>query len=217
MQKKYLTSFGRIKARKLAQEQEIALPEIMAKYTFKEIETGYKQVILEIGFGMGEHILHRAQNDPQSLYIGCEPFVNGVAKLCKDIKNSGVTNIRIHNGDARLLIESFPDACLDKIYLLHPDPWPKARHNKRRIVNEQTLDMFARILKANGQMQVATDWQDYAKWILRHFLDCPHFAWTAQSKTDWENEPEGHIQTKYQKKSLKEGRKAVFMLFAKNS
>jgi tRNA (guanine-N7-)-methyltransferase len=213
MQRKYLMSYGRIKARKLAQEQEIALPEIMAKYGFKQLEQGYDKIILEIGFGMGEHILHRAQNDPQSLYIGVEPFVNGVAKLCKDIKNSGVTNIRIHNGDARELIETFPDSCIDKIYLMHPDPWPKPRHHKRRIVNEQTLDMFARILKPHGQMQVATDWLDYARWILRHFLACPRFEWQAQSKTDWESEPEGHIQTKYQKKSLKEGRKAVFMLF----
>lgn len=178
---------------------------------------GFGKVILEIGFGMGEHIAHRAKNDPQTLYIGCEPFNNGVARLSAEIQKDNLANIRIYQGDARELIEGFADESVDKIFLMHPDPWPKAKHHKRRIVNAQSLEMFARILKPQGQMQVATDWQDYAKWILRHFLDCSHFKWLVQSKADWENEPEGHIQTKYQKKSLKEGRKAVFMLFEKTN
>jgi tRNA (guanine-N7-)-methyltransferase len=111
---------------------------------------GYKKLALEIGFGGGEHLLAQAEHNPDTLFIGCEPYINGVAKCLAGIDEQKISNIRLYTRDARELIEALPDACLDSVFILFPDPWPKLRHNKRRLVSAQTLSMLARTHKKGG-------------------------------------------------------------------
>ena len=189
-----------------------------------------KQICLEIGFGNGEHLAGQAKNNPTVGYIGAEVFQNGVANLLSLITGIKVTadlpetislekgrvdNIRIWDNDIRLLFKSMPDNFLDKVYLLFPDPWPKKRHASRRFVNPENLKELARILKKGGILRIATDHKVYKSWTLHQMHDCPLFRWTATCGNDWKHEPKDWVQTKYQRKAIKEGRKAVFLDYEK--
>ena len=215
LNEKRLQSFGRIKSKKLSPNQERLFAEFLPKVSvqsFSEIPE-HKYLVVEIGFGCAEHLIHQAKSNPDNLYIGCEPFINGSVKALAQIEQQDISNIRIYNGDARDLLGSFPEESIDKIYILQPDPWPKKRHYKRRLINDDFLNFIAKKIKKSAIIRISTDDYDYAKWIVRHFLNNPRFIWAACCKHDWQNQPNDHIETKYQKKALKAGRKAIFMHF----
>lgn len=216
-----LRSYGRRRGRKLRPGKqslmESRLPQV--KIGIEELKNGrteedfhllfpqfssssVPQFYLEIGFGGGEHLAHQAALHPDRRFIGCEPYINGVGDLLKKIDAQKLTNIRIFNDDARLLIETLPDACLAGVYILYPDPWPKARHHKRRLISTEFLDSLARVMAPGATLQLATDHADYATWMLERLLPHPAFAWTASACGDWLHPPPDWITTKYEQKRL---------------
>jgi len=170
-------------------------------------------VLLEIGFGGGEHLLHRALESPETGFIGVEPFVNSMAKFVAAAGDAGVTNVRLFDDDATQLLDWLPDACLDGIDLLYPDPWPKMRHWKRRFVNEVNLDRFARVLKPGARFCFASDIDTYVNWTLRHIYAHPDFDWPARNASDWRTPYEGWPGTRYEAKALREGRTPAYLTF----
>ncbi len=185
-----------------------------------------KEICLEIGFGNGEHIAGQALNHPQTGYIGAEVFKNGIANLLSlltgikeadqlpekiNLLQERVDNLRIWSDDVRLLFDRIPDAFISKIFVLFPDPWPKKRHAFRRFINPDNLNHLARILKPGGILRIATDHKIYKGWTLRQLHADPRFEWTASCGNDWKQPPTDWIETKYQRKALREGRKPVFL------
>jgi tRNA (guanine-N7-)-methyltransferase len=168
---------------------------------------------LEIGFGGGEHLAHQAGLHPDICFIGAEPFINGVAKLLALVEAKGLPNLRIHDGDARVLLEKLPDRSLDRIYLLYPDPWPKARHHKRRLVGAASLAEFRRVLKPRGRFLFASDWPDYVSWTLFEVRRNGGFAWLAQRPLDWRTPFPDWVETRYEAKAKREGRTPVYLAF----
>lgn len=166
---------------------------------------------LEIGFGGGEHLAGQAAAHPGIGFLGVEPFLNGVAKLLGAVEDRGLRNVRVLRDDARLLLAALPDASLDRADVLFPDPWPKLRHHKRRIVNRATLAQLARILRPGGELRLATDDPDYARWMLAAALAEPRFAWTAAGAADWREPPSDWVPTRYEAKARRAGRRPVFL------
>ena len=158
--------------------------------------------VLEIGFGAAEHLIEQAARAPGVGFLGIEPFLNGVAKAIAGIEEGGLTNVRVKRGDARDDIETAPDAVFDRIYLLFPDPWPKARHAKRRFIQPDTAAHLARLLKPGGRLRTATDVRAYADWALPILLQTPGLVWTADHPSDWRTDPVDHVVTRYQSKRL---------------
>ncbi|MBS0385682.1 MAG: tRNA (guanosine(46)-N7)-methyltransferase TrmB [Proteobacteria bacterium] len=159
-------------------------------------------VVLEIGFGGGEHLVAQAAAHPELRFIGVEPFLNGVASCLRHIEESGVANVRLHHGDARDVLACLPDASLDRIDILFPDPWPKKRHWKRRLIQLEFVAELARVLKPGAEVRFATDWANYAAWTLEVFTRNPHFSWTAERAADWRTAWSGHVTTRYEQKRL---------------
>jgi len=159
-------------------------------------------LVLEIGFGGGEHLVAQATAHPDQRFIGVEPFLNGVASCLRHIEESGAQNIRLHQGDARDVIARLPDASLDRVYILFPDPWPKLRHHKRRLIQPEFLHKLARVMKPGAELRFATDWANYAAWTLEHITRDARFAWTAERAEDWRNAWPGHVTTRYEAKKL---------------
>ncbi len=136
------------------------------------------------------------------LILGAEPFLNGVASALRHIDEQGLHNVRLHQGDARDLLGALPDASLTRVFILFPDPWPKARHHKRRLINAQVLGQIVRVLKPSGRLRFATDWADYAAWTLERALKTPGLTWSAQRADDWRSPPVDHVTTRYEQKRL---------------
>jgi tRNA (guanine-N7-)-methyltransferase len=172
-----------------------------------------RELWLEIGFGGAEHLLARAAENPEVGFIGCEPFINGVAKLLAGVEAHGLDNIRVHMDDATKLIEAAPDAAFSRIYLLYPDPWPKRRQQKRRFVSERSVAALARVLKPGGELRFATDIDDYAGWTLRRFLDSSEFVWEARTADDWRLPWAGWEATRYEAKARAAGRGSAYLTF----
>jgi tRNA (guanine-N7-)-methyltransferase len=170
-------------------------------------------VRLEIGFGGGEHLIAQAGAHPRRGFIGCEPFVNGMAKILALIESGGYDNIRLHAGDALALLAWLPPASLEGIDLLYPDPWPKRRHWKRRFVQDRTVAMMARVLCGGGAFRFATDIADYAAWTLEHLARSPDFCWTAERAEDWRMPWDGFCPTRYEAKAKGQGRAACYLVF----
>lgn len=169
----------------------------------EKIFPGKKEYWLEVGFGSGEHLVHQAANNPHVGIIGCEPYINGVAKLLAEIKERKLENtIRIHDDDAREVTEKLPDACLTRVFVLYPDPWPKARHHKRRLVSTPFLNELARLMKPGAQLRLATDHGDYLTWMLEHTLPHPAFRWQVKDCDDWLTPWSDWIPTRYEQKRL---------------
>jgi len=145
----------------------------------------------------GQALLHRDVG-----MLGVEPFLDGVAKVLGLIDDSGISNVRLKRGDARLVVEQFPDASLDRAFILFPDPWPKTRHHKRRIVQPVFVGALARVLKPGAKVRFATDWADYANAALHDFIADGRFVWTAEQAGDWRTPPGDHVTTRYQEKRL---------------
>ena len=164
---------------------------------------------LEIGFGGGEHLAHQAKIHPDVDFIGAEPFLNGVAKLLALIEEKQLANIRIHDGDARYLLEALPGASLQRIYLLYPDPWPKARQKKRRFVNTETVAQFHRLLEPGGLFLFASDIEDYGDWTREHIAAHGGFTVEGDPSQPFEN----WLQTRYEAKARREGRVPAYLTF----
>ncbi len=156
-----------------------------------------RPLALEIGFGKGEHLAFQAARRPDMGFLGAEPYLNGVAGLLADIDRHRLSNVRIHQGDAIDVLERLPDASLETVWLLHPDPWPKARHEKRRFVNPGPLGLVAARLKPGGELRIATDHVGYLRHTLATMQKFPDFAWLAETPDDWERVPDDWPDTRF--------------------
>lgn len=175
-----------------------------------------REVWLEIGFGGGEHLAWQAARNPDVGILGAEPFINGVAKLLSQIEEQQLSNIRILDDDIRPRMPQIADASVSRAFLLFPDPWPKARHHKRRFVNRQNLDQLHRILKPGAEFRVASDIDDYIRWTLREVTRHGGFEWTAEQPDDWRIRPADWPQTRYEAKALREGRNSAYLRFRRS-
>ncbi len=170
-------------------------------------------VWLEIGFGGGEHLAWQAAANPEVGIIGAEIFLNGVAKALRALKAQQSRAVRIYTGDARDLLDCLAPGSLDRAFLLFPDPWPKARHNKRRFVQPETLDRLATLLRPGAEFRLATDDPDYAAWMLACLDRHPAFDWPVASAADWRRRPADWPPTRYEEKALAAGRRPVFVVW----
>lgn len=173
-------------------------------------------ICLEIGFGAGEHLVEQALGAPDSGFIGAEPFVNAMAKALAAVDKHGLANIRLHDQDAVPLIAWLPRSSIDRIDLLYPDPWPKRRHWKRRIVNRSNLEQFARILRPGGRFRFASDWPGYVNWTLLHVTRQKEWSWTARTADDWRQPWPGWKRTRYEQKAVREGRCPAYLVFRRS-
>lgn len=221
--------YGRLKGKSLKQSQKGYLSEDLASLSpgpvsWEEnpdrapLDLGTlfdgRPVWLEVGFGGGEHLVHQAQMNPDVGVIGCEPYINGVATLLGKIRRAKVDNVAVYPGDARDLFDVLPDGSIDRAFLLYPDPWPKARHHRRRFVTEGHLVPLSRSLKSGSIFRVATDIEDYVRQTLQQV---PHFGfeWLAERALDWREPWDDWISTRYEQKALREGRVPHYMTFRK--
>lgn len=216
--------FGRRRGKTIRPAQSVALENGLARYgldlsgaapadlrhLFKASVGGVR---LEIGFGGGEHLFHRASSVPDSGFIGAEPFVNGMAKMMMALEREPLENIRVFDEDATRLLDWLPAASLDGIDLLYPDPWPKKKHWKRRFVSKVNLDRFARVLKPGGQFRFASDIDTYVNWTLLHCRAHAGFEWQAERASDWHQPYEGWPGTRYEAKAIREGRPPAYLTF----
>ncbi|MCM2396861.1 tRNA (guanosine(46)-N7)-methyltransferase TrmB [Rhizobium sp. S95] len=191
-------------------------PEGPARENLADLfQTQVERLRLEIGFGGGEHLVHRAGENPQTGFIGVEPFVNSMAKLLAEVEAKELRNIRVYDDDATQLLDWLPAASLDQIDLLYPDPWPKKKHWKRRFVSQVNLDRFHRVLKPGGLFCFASDIDTYVNWTLIHCRDHGGFAWTARNRADWITPFAGWPGTRYEAKAKREGRSSAYLTFRK--
>ncbi|MBC6983312.1 tRNA (guanosine(46)-N7)-methyltransferase TrmB [Caulobacter sp. 17J80-11] len=207
-----LRSFGRIKSRTLKPRQAALMETLLPQIAVPDPAAGpidpralmpdAKAVWFEVGFGGGEHMAEQAARHPDVLIVGCEPFQNGVGSALRHVEERELTNVRLHMGDARDVLAAFPDASLERVFVLFPDPWPKARHHKRRVIQQETLTELARVLKPGGRFRFVTDWKDYAAWTLERALKEPAFRWPAEKADHWKVAPADHVTTRYQEKLL---------------
>jgi tRNA (guanine-N7-)-methyltransferase len=182
---------------------------------FDRPDEGRRRIWLEIGFGAGEHLAWQARAHPAVGLIGAEVFVNGIAQLLRRIEAEGLDNVRIYQNDARDLLAALPAASIDRAFVLFPDPWPKARHRKRRLIQPETADDLARILADGAELRLATDDPAYAGWMLEILARHPAFAWQAEAPDDWRRPPADWPATRYQAKAEAAGRPPVYLRFAR--
>lgn len=173
----------------------------------------FSQLWLEIGFGNGEHLAELIRRHPDHAFIGAEPFINGMGAFLKHIANDPHDLIRVWMDDAIFLVNALPDACLDGIYVLNPDPWPKKRHAKRRIISRENLDRFARVLKPGADLIMSTDVDQLADWMTTQACNHAAFEWQAERVADWRVAPNDWISTRYEQKGAKAGRRQTYLLF----
>jgi tRNA (guanine-N7-)-methyltransferase len=216
--------FGRRKGHKLRPRQaeliDTVLPRLLVDLSHPPPATltalfpvPVDDIALEIGFGGGENMIAQALARPTTGIIGVEPFVNGMAKALAAIEAAGLRNIRLHFADAIELIAWLPDTSLARIDLIHPDPWPKRRHWKRRFIQDATVAQFARILRRGGEVRFVTDIADYTAWTLRHFVQSAEFAWTAERADDWRKGWPDFTGTRYHTKAARAQRPPCFLIF----
>ena len=174
---------------------------------------GRDRLWLEIGFGAGEHLAWQARARPDIVMIGAESWLNGVAALLARVEEDGLANVRVLDGDVRPLLDALPEAGLERIAALFPDPWPKARHAKRRLVAHGTARHFARLLTDDGELRLATDVADHALWMTDAIGRRPEFAPVARGRGDWPERPADWPETRYEAKARRQGRTPVFLAF----
>ncbi len=218
--------FGRRKGKPLRERQAEGLATVLptlkldlathAPANLAELfPVAVNEVRLEIGFGGGEHLLHRAQESPEVGFIGVEPFVNSMAKLVGRVSELGLQNIRLYDDDATQVLDWLPEASVDRIDLLYPDPWPKRKHWKRRFVSQVNLERFHRVLKPGGHFLFASDIDTYVNWTLIHCRDHGGFEWLAREASDWLTPFKGWPGTRYEAKARREGRSSAYLTFRK--
>jgi tRNA (guanine-N7-)-methyltransferase len=171
---------------------------------------------LEIGFGAGEHLAAQAAMRPDHGFIGCEPFLNGVVGALGHVRERGLFNVRLHMGDALGVLERLPDASLSRVYLLHPDPWPKARHAKRRMVNPGPLDVIAAKLKQGAEFRLGTDDPTYCRWAMMVMHGRRDFAWQAGCAADFLQRPDDWPETRYERKARHQGHEVWYFRYLRS-
>ena len=222
--------YGRSKGKRLREDQaalvksllpQISVPGdglVSAQSLFGDTEGKGRPMHLEIGFGGGEHLVYRADMLPDHGFIGCEPFLNGVAMALPQIRDGGLHNVRLYMGDALDVLRRLPDGSLSFVYLLHPDPWPKLRHIKRRMMNDGPVNLIAAKLKQGGEFRFGTDHPVY----LRHALMVMqrhrrHFAWLAEKAADFQHRPGGWPETRYEAKARKAEHEVWYFRYQRTS
>jgi tRNA (guanine-N7-)-methyltransferase len=215
--------FGRAKGKALRKGQianfETVLPKLRVSLGSGFVDpatlfpNGAQEYRIEIGFGGGEHLLHRAAENPAIGYIGCEPFINGMAKMLRDIPERGITNIRLHDRDATELLMALKPACIAAIDILYPDPWPKRRQRKRRFISDECITLMAKAIKPGGILRFASDIDDYIGWTLVRMLRSGEFRWLAESAEDWQKPYTTWPGTRYEAKAIREGRVPSYLRF----
>lgn len=218
--------YGRRKGKKLRQRQDGLVAELLPKISLdltsgalapeRLFSRAFSELRVEIGFGDGARLVQQACERSDIAFIGCEPFVNGVAKALAGIEQHQLDNIRLHNGDSRDVLAALPAASVRLIEVLYPDPWPKRRHNKRRIISDDFLSACARLLPEGGELRFATDIDDYCGWTLARILRSTDFTWTAERPDDWLRPWDGWISTRYEQKARREGRTSAYLTFVRN-
>jgi tRNA (guanine-N7-)-methyltransferase len=219
-----LRSFGRRRGRALSLRQaslwrdllpRVAVPPQAAALAnpLGLFSRDVREVWLEIGFGGGEHLLWQAERHPEAGILGCEPFQDGVVKVLAALAERDGGNIRVHADDARLLMKQLPAACVARAFILFPDPWPKRRHWKRRLVSEATLGELARIMRPAAELRIATDIAAYAEWILLAVRRQGSFHWTAEMAADWRQRGNDWPATRYEAKALRAGQPCSYFRF----
>ncbi len=221
--------YGRLKGKTLKKSQRAYLDEDLAQLSPGPVDWddnpervpldlqglfGGKPVWLEIGFGGGEHMVHQAERNPDVGIIGAEPYINGVAMLLGKIRRAGVANLAVHPGDVRDLFDVLPERSIDRAFLLYPDPWPKARHHRRRFVTPEHLEPLARVLKPGAIFRVATDIEDYVRQTLEEVPEAG-FDWLAERPDDWRVAWPDWLSTRYEQKAIREGRRPHYLTFRK--
>ncbi|MDR0640285.1 MAG: tRNA (guanosine(46)-N7)-methyltransferase TrmB [Holosporales bacterium] len=207
--------YGRLKSRALTKKQSELFEFLFQRVSitaFREIDIAYRDVFLEIGFGSGEHLAQLASLNSSKLFVGCEMFINGIASLLTKIEQLNLANLKIFQGDARKLLHEIPDKCIDGVFLLFPDPWPKRKHMKRRFIQSDTIVTLHRILKVGGSCRIATDDEGYAGWVEKCFTPFEkHFSIEVM---DSESRPPESVwpKTRYEQKAVKS---CKFFLFIK--
>jgi tRNA (guanine-N7-)-methyltransferase len=219
-----LRSYGRRRGRKPSARQTALWSEVYPRFALALdspapdrltalFDPAVEDVWLEIGFGGGEHLIWQAKANPRIGLIGCEPFQDGIVKALAAMEAETIGNIRLYAEDARPLLRWLPDAGIGRAFLLFPDPWPKKRHHKRRLVTEATLGELARIMRPGAELRIATDIADYARWTLEAVLRQASFAWTAERAADWRERGPDWPPTRYEQKALREGRRCSYFRF----
>lgn len=219
-----LRSFGRRRGRKLSERQDKLVAELLPRVRLSlqkldnraavsgQFSNTPSEIWLEIGFGGGEHLVHQAEANPHIGIIGCEPFLDGVVKVLAHIEQDGLRNIRLHDDDARAVLKALPDASISRVFVLFPDPWPKRKHQKRRLVNRALLAQIARVLVPGGELRLGTDIADYARTMLMALQGERRLVWTAQGPDDWRVRPADWPKTRYEAKAEREGRRSCYLL-----
>jgi len=227
-----LRSFGRRKGRKATPRQAALLRDVLPRIAIDlaapfALSTssvpcdspagsrpeGTNEAWLEIGFGGGEHLVWQAKQNPVVTLIGCEPFEDGVVKVLDAVERDHLANVRVHMGDARDVLRWLPDASIARAFILFPDPWPKRKHQKRRLVNASTLALLERILKPGAELRFGTDIGDYARSALEAFHAEKRFCWQAERPADWRIRPADWPETRYEAKAEREGRVRYYFRF----
>lgn len=219
--------FGRRSGKTLHVRQRVLFDELLPKIAIELPKAGKvtpdeifdrisDRTIMEIGYGGGEHLARQATQNPATAFIGCEVFSGGIGKALEKIAEGELSNIRLFTDDALKLLQTLPDASLDGVYLLYPDPWPKNRHHKRRFVSPTTLGELARVIKSGGFFRFASDIEDYANWTLAHILRTDGFVWEVGRPASWHQPYEGWQPTRYEQKARREGRlKSFYFTFTR--
>ncbi len=212
--------YGRRQGPRLRGGQEALVEELLPRLgvpdgplNAKSLFGGDRTIELEIGFGSGEHLVAQAEANPDTGFVGCEPYLNGVVGLLQHVRDRAVSNIRIHMGDALDVLERFADASLDRVYLLHPDPWPKVRHAKRRFVNTGPLDLVAAKLKPGAEFRLGTDDPTYCRWATTIMNRRADFAWTARHPRDFLVRPDDWPETRYERKARGKGHEVWYFRY----
>ena len=216
--------FGRRKGHKLRVHQADLIAQLLPRLSLDlegpapaDLTTLFEPAIdsvrLEIGFGGGEHLVAEAIAHPATGFIGCEPYVNGMAKILAQIEAHDIGNIRLVAGDAAELLAWVPERSLARIDLIHPDPWPKRRHWKRRFVQDATVAAMARAIVPGGEFRFVCDIDSYVEWTLVHLLRAPQFEWLAERADDWRLPWPNYTMTRYGRKATREGRRATYLRF----
>ncbi|MTI44666.1 tRNA (guanosine(46)-N7)-methyltransferase TrmB [Roseibium hamelinense] len=216
--------YGRRKGKPLSPRRTALMEDVLPKMRLdlhasapSDIRTLFSSKVdavwIEVGFGGGEHLLHRARENPGVGIIGIEPFIGSMAKVVAAISDENIRNVRLYDDDAAHILDWLPPDSVDLAYQLYPDPWPKKRHWKRRFVNTENLNRYARVLKHGSEFRFASDIDTYVDWTLQHCRDHPAFEWAAETASDWRVPWSNWPGTRYEAKALREGRVPRYLTF----
>ncbi len=232
-----LQSFGRRKGRKLSPRQDALVANLLPRLRLDlpregqlDLDTLFgappnaptaaaqnaapqRDIWLEIGFGGGEHLIWQSAQHRDVNFLGCEPFLDGIVKVLDAIESQSLHNIALYDDDARELLRALPSASISRAFILFPDPWPKKKHHKRRLISKATLDLLARVLKPGAELRIGTDIADYARVILAAISRHDSFTWPARGPHDWRQRPADWPQTRYEQKAGREGRNCSYFSF----